>query len=407
MYVWPSVDFRGIILEWVSPIISIGKGWTMSFDCGTTCSSLPVKVLPGNETRDPSLPGLLYAWGREVRLLPYRACQGPAGRDKEHGRYLFKLPWWLGVRRFEALLLVLVVCVGALAAVTITNVSEWHVQAVKSPIVKYWNSSLYPVVNGSWKGIGGLNITYYGLFFVPGWQEDYVVGRVANTSRAVAHFEKLSEAGSGTYNIYLGSQLELSNSQASGPDVSLPASIRWSSTASNRYSVLAWLVFRSGATARQMVNFTAQPMSRLYTASRTCSVRSFSDDFSGACVRVQYSFSTSVPNNRTYVSGKGSIGLDSGEGNPAPSLYTESRNGYASFFIDYSSSPFSASAPFAFQYFFRASLTDSDYLEVNFFTDMNGDSSPDLEVIYYGSGGGTNPYPMAPVIYGSLLPDGV
>jgi len=121
------------------------------------------------------------------------------------------------VRRFEALLLVLVVCVGALAAVTITNVSEWHVQAVKSPIVKYWNSSLYPVVNGSWKGIGGLNITYYGLLFVPGWQEDYVVGRVANTSSAVAHFEKSLQAGSGTYSIYLGGQLQLSNSQASGP----------------------------------------------------------------------------------------------------------------------------------------------------------------------------------------------
>jgi len=51
MYVWPQVEFRGIILEWVSPIISLGKGWRLSFDCGTTCSSLPVKVLPGNETR--------------------------------------------------------------------------------------------------------------------------------------------------------------------------------------------------------------------------------------------------------------------------------------------------------------------------------------------------------------------
>ncbi|MCC5998598.1 MAG: hypothetical protein LM573_05930, partial [Thermofilum sp.] len=312
------------------------------------------------------------------------------------------------MRKTRALLIVVFACVGVLAVVTITNVSEWHIVGVRPPVVKYWNSSLYPLVNGSWRDVGGLNVTYYGLLFVPGWQEDYVVGRVANTSRAVAHFEKLSEAGGGTYDIYLGSQLELSNSQASGSDVSLPASLRWSSTASNRYSVLAWLVFRSGATARQMVNFTAQPMSRLYTASRTCSVRSFSDDFSGACARVQYSFDTSIPSNKTFVyteHGKpGEVGVDQKEGNPPPSLYTESHNGYASFFIDYSSSPFSASAPFAFQYHLSASLQDTDYLEVNFFIDTNGDGSPDLEVIYYGSGGGTNPYPMALVIYGVSLP---
>jgi len=251
-----------------------------------------------------------------------------------------------------------------------------------------------------------LNVTYYRLRFVPGWREEYVVGRVVNSSPAVAHFEKVSEAGSGTYSIYLGGWLQLSNSQGGGPDVPLPAGILWSSTASGRYSVSAWLVFRSGATARQLVNFTAEPMSLLYSASRTCAFRSFSDDFSGACVRVQYSFSTSIPNNRTYVTPRsgGSVGLDPYTGNPAPSLYTESKSGYASFFIDYSSSPFSASAPFAFQYFFKASLQDSDYQEVNFFIDTNGDGSPDLEVIYYGSGRGTNPYPMAPVIYGRSLP---
>jgi hypothetical protein len=308
------------------------------------------------------------------------------------------------VRRFEALLLVLVACVGALAAVTITNMSEWHVQAVKSPIVKYWNSSLYPVVNGSWKGIGGLNITYYGLLFVPGWQEDYVVGRVANTSSAVAHFEKSLQAGTGTYGIYLGGQLQLSNSQNLGPDVSLPANIRWSSTAYNRYSVLAWLVFKSGPTGQQLVNFTAQPMSLLYTASRTCSYRSLTDTFAGGCVRANYSFSVSVSNNRTYVSGRGRVSLDRYTGNPAPSLETYSQQGYASFFIDYSGSPFSASTPFVFQYMFTNSLQDTDYIEVNFFVDTNGDGSPDLEVIYYGSGRGTTPVSMASVIYGKTLP---
>jgi len=129
--------------------------------------------------------------------------------------------------------------------------------------------------------------------------------------------------------------------------------------------VLAWLVYRVSATARQLVNFTAEPISQLYTVSWACSVRSFSDDFSGDCARAQYSFDEPVLNSRTYVSG-GSVSVDAGNGNPAPSLYTMSRGGYASFFINYSHQPFSASASFSLQYFFRASLQDDDYLEVNF-----------------------------------------
>jgi hypothetical protein len=43
-------------------------------------------------------------------------------------------------------------------------------------------------------------------------------------------------------------------------------------------------------------------------------------------------------------------------------------------------------------------------MEVNFFVDTNGDGSPDLEVIYYGSGRGDTPSPMASVIYGRSLP---
>ena len=308
------------------------------------------------------------------------------------------------MRRAGALLLASLAVVGALAAVTITNVSEWLVLAVKPPVWKSWNTSLHPVVSGAWFESGGLNVTYYRLLFVPGWPEEYVVGCVANSSPAVARFEKVSESGSGTYSIYLGGQLQLSNYQGAGPSVPLPADILWSSTASSRYSVLAWLVYRPGPTARQLVNFTAEPMSLLYSASRACTAGSFSDDFSGACVPVQYSFGESIPNNRTYVTPGGVVSVDSDYGNPAPSLYTGSQGGYASLFIDYSSSPFSASASLAFQYFFRASLQDDDYLEVNFFIDLDGDGSPDLEVIYYGSGGGTTPYPMAPVIYGGSLP---
>jgi hypothetical protein len=308
------------------------------------------------------------------------------------------------VRRVTLLLLSILLASAALAAVTITNVTEWYVRAVAPPVWKLGNASFSPLLGSWWSPLGGLNVTYYRLRFVPGWREEYVVGRVVNSSPAVAHFEKVSEAGSGTYSIYLGGWLQLSNSQGGGPDVPLPAGILWSSTASGRYSVSAWLVFRSGATARQLVNFTAEPMSQLYTASRACSYRSLTDSFAGGCVRANYSFSVSVPNNRTYVSGRGRVSRDIYTGNPPPSLETYSQQGYASFFIDYSRSPFSASTSFAFQYMFSNSLQDSDYIEVNFFVDTNGDGSPDLEVIYYGSGRGATPESMASVIYGNTLP---
>jgi len=307
------------------------------------------------------------------------------------------------VKRVTLLLLSILLASAALAAVTVTNVTEWYVRAVAPPVWKLGNASFSPLLGGWWGPLGGLNVTYYRLRFVPGWREEYVVGRVVNSSPAVAHFEKVSEAGSGTYSIYLGGRLQLSNSQGGGPDVPLPAGILWSSTASGRYSVSAWLVFRSGATARQLVNFTAEPMSLLYSASRACAFRSFSDDFSGACVRVQYSFSTSVPNNRTYVSGRGSVGLDSIHwATPPPPLHIVA-NGYASFFIDYSSSPFSASTSFAFQYMFKFVTGFRLYGGQLLHRHERGRLSR-LEVIYYGSGRGEPPESMASVIYGRSLP---
>jgi hypothetical protein len=172
------------------------------------------------------------------------------------------------VKRVTLLLLSILLVSAALAAVTVTNVTEWYVRAVAPPVWKLGNASFSPLLGGWWSSLGGLNVTYYRLRFVPGWREEYVVGRVVNSSPAVAHFEKVSEAGSGTYSIYLGGRLQLSNSQGGGPDVPLPAGILWSSTASGRYSVSAWLVFRSGATARQLVNFTAEPMSQLYSGEQ-------------------------------------------------------------------------------------------------------------------------------------------
>jgi hypothetical protein len=42
-YVWPRVEYRGIILEWIGAIVS-ATNITFVFECGTTCNTLPVKL---------------------------------------------------------------------------------------------------------------------------------------------------------------------------------------------------------------------------------------------------------------------------------------------------------------------------------------------------------------------------
>jgi len=289
--------------------------------------------------------------------------------------------------------------------VIIINASLWGVWARESLLVKLGNSSILPVSSAPWAPKDGLNVTTYSLSFVPGWVEEYTVGSLAPRLPGLqASLHREASWGSGSYWIYLNGSLQLSTTQSSGPPVATPASIVWRSQASSAYWVLATARYNaSTAQVAQYINFSAQPMSLLSSASYSCSAYTRSDDFATACVPTQYIFSTSLPNNRTYVSGGGTVYQDPSAGNPAPSLYTESQKGYAAFFLDYSAQPFSASAPFSFQYFFRASLQDTDYIQLHFFLDTNGDGSPDLEVIYYGSGGGTSPLPLAPVIYGRNL----
>ncbi|MEM0094296.1 MAG: hypothetical protein QW753_08020, partial [Thermofilum sp.] len=309
------------------------------------------------------------------------------------------------VRRL-LLVLALALAASAWAAVTIMNVTEWRIVAMESPLVKLGNSSISPVSASGWYVYNGLNVTRYSLCFIPGWEERYDVGALSRRIPVLsASLCREEQVGAASYRIYLGGQLQVSETQVCGPPVQLPAALSWWTTASSGYWVLTTARFTvDSVNVKQYVNFTAKPMTLLSSASYSCTPYTRSDDFSGACVPVQYTFAESIPNNRTYVTPGGSVGIDPYSGNPSPSLYTESKNGYASFFIDYSSRPFSASTGFSFQYFFRASLQDTDYLQVHFFIDLNSDGRPDVEVIYWWSGGGTNPYSMAPVIYGQSLP---
>ncbi|MEM3894503.1 hypothetical protein, partial [Thermofilum sp.] len=70
------------------------------------------------------------------------------------------------MRMLVALLLAVVLCVGALAAITIMNVNEWHVQATQLPVKKIAGRDLgnpaYGVKSGRvYSSIeDGLNVTY-------------------------------------------------------------------------------------------------------------------------------------------------------------------------------------------------------------------------------------------------------
>ncbi|MEM3944560.1 MAG: hypothetical protein QXJ59_10795, partial [Thermofilaceae archaeon] len=310
------------------------------------------------------------------------------------------------------LVLALILAASAWAAVTITNITEWRIVAMESPLVKLGNSSISPVSSSGWYVYNGLNVTRYSLCFIPGWEEKYDVGaldrRVPGLSASLCREEQVGVAG---YRIYLGGQLQVSETQVCGSLVQLPAALSWWTTASSGYWVLTTARFTVGSVkVKQYVNFTAKPMTLLSSASYSCTLYTRSDDFSGACIPVQYTFDTSIPNNRTYTYGaRSTVSRDTNFGRPAPSLRTSATRspgvsyGYASFFIDYSSQAFSASTSFSFDYYLSSTLGVSDYLQVHFFVDFNNDGSPDTEVIYYGSAG-TNPYAMASVIYGMSLP---
>ncbi len=308
--------------------------------------------------------------------------------------------------RWYSFLLALLAGSAALALITIINVTGWIVKGNQSPLVKLGNSSLAPLSYSWWFNNQGLNVTNYKILFIPGWEEIYEVGSLQGRAAGLqAYLQREAVSGTATYTISLDGYVQISNAQSSGAWVSLPAPIVWRSVANTSFYVLTTARSNfSGAKLQQYINFSASPMSLLSSASYSCTTSTSSDSFAGACTPVQYSFSLSVPNNRTYVSGKGTVYRDPYNGNPAPSLYTESSGGYTAFFIDYSPSPFSASTSFSFQYFFKASLQDTDYIQVNFFVDTNADGKPDLEVIYYGSGRGTSPYSLAPVVYGYQLP---
>ncbi len=73
----------------------------------------------------------------------------------------------------------------------------------------------------------------------------------------------------------------------------------WRILATQRFFVLAKAWFsQDGATAVQLVNFTAEPMSKLYQQTSYCGASQLYDDFSKYCNKIYDGFAySSLPSN--------------------------------------------------------------------------------------------------------------
>jgi len=97
--------------------------------------------------------------------------------------------------------------------------------------------------------------------------------------------------------------------------------------------------------------------------------------------------------------------IDASKGNPAPSAYLEGNNGWGAVFINVSDwlGPVSVDNAFSSQIYVQAEITGTDYLQIHFFIDANGDGRPDLEKIFYYSDRGRSPASIAQTVYGYAL----
>ncbi|MFZ8812053.1 MAG: hypothetical protein ACO2PN_28625 [Pyrobaculum sp.] len=249
-----------------------------------------------------------------------------------------------------------------LAALTFLNVVRLEVNATLPPVSKNLNTSVWPLADARWAPSDIYNVTYYGVRFVPGWPELYTVGYfVPRDPGWSARLEVVGRSGAGQYAISLGGQVQITESQDAGPPVPIAGAtpLDWQILATQRFSILARAWFsQGGATAVQLINFTAEPMSRLYEQTFSCPVSTFSEQFN-------YCFSASVsllslprhvvtlgPDAWVSVSG-GTVYLRV-DGPPSPSPY-----GVASLVIDMSSLGFSTHSTISMRHLYGRERRDT------------------------------------------------
>jgi hypothetical protein len=234
----------------------------------------------------------------------------------------------------RSLALLLLGGLALLAALTFLNVVRLEVNATLPPVSKNLNLSVYPLASASWAPSDIYNVTYYRARFVPGWPELYTVGYfVPRDPGWSARLEAVGRSGTGQYAIALGGQVQITESQNAGPPVPIAGAtpLDWRILATQRFSILARAWFsQGGTTAVQLVNFTAEPMSKLYQQTFSCGVSTFSEPFN-YCSPVSYSYGWDGASNTTLINlpyqvvtygPEAWVEVSSTVGNPRPSLRT-------------------------------------------------------------------------------------
>jgi len=203
-----------------------------------------------------------------------------------------------------SLILLTLAAAGALALLSYFNASQWAVNATLAPISKNLNGSVYPLAKAWYQFVGPYNVTYYYVKFMPGWPESYTVGIfAARDSGWQARLIAQTRSGSpgGTYSISLGGVAQITNTQDAGPYVPAPAPLTWSMATTGRYSILAEAQFNKGGIyAVQLINFTAEPMTRL--AQWTFSCPGYTYTYTPTCTgSTTYSDSLAYSSQPSYI----------------------------------------------------------------------------------------------------------
>ncbi|MFN3805344.1 MAG: hypothetical protein ACK4SY_09825, partial [Pyrobaculum sp.] len=102
----------------------------------------------------------------------------------------------------RAALLTLLGVVAVFAALSFLNVTYHAVNATLPPVSKDFNLSIAPLAGGYFQYVGGYNVTYYYVKFMPGWLERYTIGQFrAGEPGWLAQLEAVARSGGGSYAI--------------------------------------------------------------------------------------------------------------------------------------------------------------------------------------------------------------
>jgi len=266
------------------------------------------------------------------------------------------------------------------------------------PTLVYVNESLFPLLSASWALAGIYNVTTLTMRVFPAWPEDYVPATLAPTqSPQSLSLSRASFSGAGLFSVYLGNLLQFSDAALGpGPAVTLPAVLRWWTNTSATYAVVANATVSEVCTY-PLLNFTAVPMDNFLRQTYACGASQLYDNYSNYASTTYCNttdFSTSVY-NRTYIRdaviGLANAPIYGGTTATAPSLLLNitSDGGVAVFYIDVARwlGRLSASASFSVWIYPEVKPDGNHWYWVSFFIDIDGDGSPDREVIYYARGG--------------------